>query len=130
MSLAADGVPWLWRSGVHLDVLLTQLGKEVCRLVDPAPLEIVGRAGDAPGVDRVTTDTVDYIHLMCARHEVILSNGAWTESFQPGDYAVSGMERRQQAEIYALFPELADTSDGFREARRGLKRHEAKLILN
>ena len=28
---------------------------------------------------------VTYIHILCARHEVILADGAWTESFHPDD---------------------------------------------
>ena len=38
------------------------------------------------GVAQVDSLGTTYIHFLCDRHEVVLSNGAWTESFQPGDY--------------------------------------------
>ncbi len=81
------------------------------------------------GIDQVQMDTVRYVHLMCARHEVVLSNGAWTESFQPGDYSLRGMDQAQRAEIYDLFPELETGGAEVPGARRALKAHEAKLLL-
>ena len=83
---------------------------------------------DLEGVARVQSDGLQYVHVMCARHEVILSNGAWTESFQPGDYSLGGMVAAQRAEIYDLFPTLA--TEAYAGARRSLKRHETKLLLN
>jgi len=71
-----------------------------------------------------------YIHFMCERHEVVLSDGAWTESFQPGDYSLNGIDAAQRREIVELFPELA-TERGLQRyaaARRTLKRHEAMLL--
>jgi Ca2+-binding RTX toxin-like protein len=83
------------------------------------------------GVDVVDISGVTYVHLMFARHEVILSNGAWTESFQPGDHALKGVGAAQRTEIVKLFPELADlatSAAGFGAARRVLKRHEAAIL--
>ena len=67
---------------------------------------------------------------MCDRHEVVLSNGAWTESFQPGDLTLKGMGNAQRAEIYDLFPDLKTEAgiEDYSAARRTLKRHEAMLI--
>ena len=73
-----------------------------------------------------------YIHFMFDRHEVVLSDGAWTESFQPGDYTLNGIGDAQRQEILELFPELA-TQDGIRDyaaARRSLKSYEARLLVN
>ncbi len=84
----------------------------------------------ATGVTRPRTAGITYVHLMFERHEVILSNGAWSESFQPGDYSLSGMDVVQRTEIISLFPELAEGTHGFPAARRALKRHEAKLLLH
>ncbi len=86
---------------------------------------------DLDGVDRVKPSGLTYVHLLCERHEVILSNGAWTESFQPGDYSLKGMGDPQRAEIYELFPELAtEGASSFGGARRALRRHEAKLLIH
>ena len=87
---------------------------------------------DLPKIDVVQTSQISYIHIMFERHEVVLSNGAWTESFQPADYAIRGLESEQQTEIFELFPELSDLSDRatWSSARRVLKRHEAQLLFS
>ena len=71
-----------------------------------------------------------YIHFMFDNHEVVLSNGAWTESFQPGDYSLKGIGNSQRTEIFELFPELQERQgrDAYTAARRSLKRHEAVLL--
>ena len=84
------------------------------------------------GIDRVEVDEVSYVHFMFDRHEVILSDGAWTESFQPGDLTLAGMDDDQRDEILDLFPELA-TREGlgaFGAARRSLKKYEARLLVH
>ncbi|MFP4275074.1 MAG: Hint domain-containing protein [Paracoccaceae bacterium] len=82
------------------------------------------------GVDEVGTLGVTYTHFMFERHEVVLSNGAWTESFQPGDYTLKGIGDAQRDEILGLFPDLERQGAGrvFPTARRALKRHEAQLL--
>ncbi|KUP93925.1 Hint domain-containing protein [Tritonibacter horizontis] len=84
------------------------------------------------GVDAVETSAVTYIHFMFDQHEVVLSDGAWTESFQPGDLTLRGLDNAQRNEIFELFPELK-TDQGraaYSAARRSLKKHEAKLLLH
>ncbi len=83
------------------------------------------------GVRAVESMGVDYIHFMFDRHEVVLANGAWTESFQPGDYTLKGMGNAQRQEIFELFPELKSDAGlaDYQAARRTLKRHEAALLL-
>ncbi|SFG16729.1 Hemolysin-type calcium-binding repeat-containing protein [Palleronia marisminoris] len=82
------------------------------------------------GVDQVEAPAVEYIHIMFERHEVILGDGAWTESFQPGHYSMRGLDAAQRAEILEIFPELADLSalQGIQSARRSLRRFEAALL--
>ena len=60
-----------------------------------------------------------------------MSNGAWTESFQPGDMTLKGMGNSQRTEIFDLFPELATEAglENYAAARKTLKRHEATLIV-
>jgi hypothetical protein len=83
------------------------------------------------GVDEVEANGVSYIHVMFEHHEVILSNGAWTESFQPGDYSLRGIGNAQRQEILELFPELehAEGLRAYASARRSLKKHEAALLM-
>jgi len=83
------------------------------------------------GVDTVESSGTTYIHFMFDQHEVVLSNGAWTESFQPGEQVLDGMGSEQRDEIYDLFPELRDVKGlaAYQAARRSLKRHEAQLLV-
>mgnify|MGYP000613265398 CR=1 FL=1 len=84
------------------------------------------------GVDQVETSAVTYIHFMFDQHEVVLSDGAWTESFQPGDLTLGGLDNAQRNEIFELFPELK-TDQGraaYSAARRALKKHEATLLVH
>ncbi len=91
-----------------------------------AAKHLVGRQG----IGIMDTMRTTYIHFMFDRHEVVLSDGAWTESFQPGDQTLGSMGEASREEIFALFPELA-TEGGLTDyaaARRSLKAHEAKLL--
>ena len=59
------------------------------------------------GVSEVTDcDGVEYFHLLFDRHEVISSDGAWTESLFTGPQALKSVGPDARAEIMALFPEL------------------------
>jgi len=83
------------------------------------------------GVEVSEQPYITYIHIMCENHEIVLSDGAWSESFQPADITLKGFDGDQRAELFALFPEL-ETPDGvaaYRAARRTLGRREAKLLF-
>ncbi len=83
------------------------------------------------GVDVVEASSTTYIHFMFDHHEVVLSNGAWTESFQPGEQTLDGLGNAQRNEIFELFPELRSQEgiEAYQSARRSLKKHEARLLL-
>ena len=83
------------------------------------------------GIFEVESIGTAYIHLLFDQHEVVLSDGAWTESFQPGDYSLNGMGNAQRNEIYELFPELKTKAglEDYSAARRTLKKYEAKLLV-
>jgi hypothetical protein len=51
-------------------------------------------------------DGVTYCHLLFDRHEVILAEGALSESFHPGEIALGGLDDAQRREIETLFPQL------------------------
>ena len=86
----------------------------------------------AQGIHAVDVMSTTYVHFMFERHEVVLSNGAWTESFQPGDYSLKGIGNSQRNEIMELFPELNTKTglEGYQSARKALKKHEAKLLIS
>ncbi|TYB81746.1 Hint domain-containing protein [Maritimibacter fusiformis] len=86
---------------------------------------------DNRGIEVVEPAGVTYIHFMFDHHEVVLSDGAWTESFQPGDHSLKGIGNAQRQELFELFPEL-ETREGIEDyaaARRILKKHEARMLV-
>jgi len=86
------------------------------------------------GVKRARTQGVSYVHFLCERHEVVLVDGVWSESFQPGDVALGALDEAAREEIYALFPELRSETklaapQGFDAARLSLRAYEARLLI-
>lgn len=82
-----------------------------------------------PGVEIVAPRDVSYLHLLCDRHEVLMVDGTWTESFQPGEFSMNGLASAQAEEIFALFPQLRDPALNlsFRDARTPLRSFEAEI---
>jgi Ca2+-binding RTX toxin-like protein len=83
-----------------------------------------------PGITKVAPARLTYLHFMFDRHQVVLADGAWTESFQPGAHSMDGLAEAQREEILTLFPQLKtpDGVAGYGAARLTLKRHEARLL--
>ena len=48
---------------------------------------------------------VDYVVLMCDRHEILLAEGALSESFHPGEAGLAGLSVAERATLAALLPE-------------------------
>lgn len=82
------------------------------------------------GVERVMVQELTYHHFMFDRHEIVLSNGAWTESFQPADSSLSVIDAEQRAELFAIFPTLEHEVElqGFEAARRSVRVSEVELL--
>lgn len=51
---------------------------------------------------------VEYFHMLFDRHEVVISNGAETESLFTGPEALKAVGPQAREEILTIFPELAD----------------------
>lgn len=83
------------------------------------------------GVTPIDLPTATYIHFMCETHEIVLSDGAWTETFQPGDDTLQGIDADQREELFLLFPELA-TKEGlrrYRAARKTLQQTDDAVMI-
>ena len=90
-------------------------------------LHLLGMAGI---VRDAAAAGVTYLHLFFDQHEIVRSDGMWSESFQPAAATLGGMETGQRDELLTLFPELCITGPaGYPAARSTVKRHEARLIL-
>ena len=83
------------------------------------------------GVHTIQSMGTNYIHFMCDNHEVVLTNGSWTESFQPGDHSLRAVGNAQRNEIFELFPELRGVQGrkAYASARLSLKKHEAQMLF-
>lgn len=47
----------------------------------------------------------DYVTLLCDRHEILLANGALTESYHPGETGLAALTKGERAELAAILPE-------------------------
>lgn len=56
-------------------------------------------------------EAVEYFHILFDRHEIVLSEGAETESLYTGAEALKSVGRAAREEIFALFPELRDRAE-------------------
>jgi hypothetical protein len=50
---------------------------------------------------------ITYCHMLFERHQIVLSEGMWTESLHTGKEAMDSMTAQSQQEILRIFPELA-----------------------
>lgn len=74
-------------------------------------------------------DDVEYFHVLFDHHEIMLTNGAPTESFYPGDYVMDALDQPVRDELAALFPTLFTDPDGFGPAARAsVKVTEAAVL--
>ncbi len=59
------------------------------------------------GIYQTKSPDTTFIHFMCERHEMVLLNGIWMESFQPKERMPDITGAAQRDEICELFPELS-----------------------
>lgn len=83
------------------------------------------------GVTQIQSMGTKYIHFMFDKHEVVLANASWTESFQPGDISLKAVGNAQRNEILELFPSLKgkEGREAYAAARLSLKKHEARMLF-
>ncbi|MFN3936813.1 MAG: Hint domain-containing protein [Gemmobacter sp.] len=82
---------------------------------------------DGKAVVAVPCATVSYHHIMFDRHEIVLAEGALTESFHPGDHAMMA-DPAIRGEILSLFPELDRNRAAMPTARAVLRGPEARVL--
>lgn len=82
-----------------------------------------------PGIDVVAPQAdVIYWHMLFDGHEIVMSEGAWTESFYTGPHAIKSMSESARREIFALFPELAQEGYVPASARKLLNGREGRKL--
>jgi hypothetical protein len=110
-------------------VLLTDWRAELLfgasEILVPAQSMVNGRT-----IRREYTSAVTYYHLLFAHHQVICSDGLWSESFFPGAYALRGIDQVQRQEVLSLFPQLAGGASAYGpSARLGIGTSESRLLV-
>ncbi|RNF33178.1 hemolysin [Paracoccus methylarcula] len=73
-------------------------------------------------------DGLTYRHMLFDRHELVLSNGTWTESLFTGPQALQALGPAARREILSLFPELAQPDHRPPSARRLLTGREGRNL--
>ena len=96
--------------------------------------EVIVKAKDLvsqQGIHEARVEGGTYVHIMFDQHEIVLANEAWTESFQPGDSSVSGLDTVYLQELKLIFPDVPgmDRFANYGSARTSLKSHEAAVLL-
>lgn len=66
---------------------------------------------ELPGVSRLEGGEVEYFHFLFDQHELVMSDGAETESLFTGPEALKAIHPEGRQEVMALFPELLDNPD-------------------
>ncbi|MEP3347903.1 MAG: Hint domain-containing protein [Litoreibacter sp.] len=61
---------------------------------------------------------VSYNHLMFDTHQIITADGALSESYQPGDYSLPGLDDAAREELFEVFPELRSNVGHYGRAAR------------
>jgi len=86
---------------------------ETSEVLLPA-IKLIGLEGIAIAQD---VDAVEYFHILFDRHEIVCSNGAWSESLFTGPEALQAVPPASAQEIKKLFPEICETGYGPASAR-------------
>lgn len=73
-------------------------------------------------------EEVEYFHILFDAHEIIFTEGAPTESFHPGHFALGEFDDAVREELYGLFPHLRQGADYGESARTILRPWEARLL--
>ena len=82
-----------------------------------------------PGIDVLTPpDGITYWHMLFDAHEVVRSNGAWSESLFTGPQAMKSLGPAARLEILSLFPQLSQPGRTPRGARPFLTGRQGRKL--
>lgn len=93
--------------------------------------EVLVRAKDLVNGETITYrtgGTVTYWHILLDDHQLVCSEGLFSESLYPGDIALGAVGTEARAEVLELFPNLARPGTYGRPARPILKSFEASCL--
>lgn len=96
--------------------------------------EVLALAKGLVGLDHIRAMNgkreVTYFSLLCDCHEIIMAEGAWSETFRPDANALRMITSTERSEVEALFPRLMADPDSYGpKARRTLTRKETEALV-
>lgn len=82
------------------------------------------------GITKRSGGMITYVHLLFDRHQIVVANGAFSESFFPGPAGLNSLENDTRHEVLELFPELKSKAPAaFQQtARLCLNKREAAVL--
>jgi len=98
-----------------------------------AAKHLIGIAGIEVASD---VTEVEYFHFLFDKHEIVIANGAFSESLFTGPQALKSISPQARAEVISLFPELLDVNyspvacrplPNKRKAQNLARRHQKNL---
>ena len=73
---------------------------------------------------------VTYVHMLFDTHEIVIANGAPSESFYPGNQGLGSLSDPARAEVFGLFPELKTGLGAYGPASRVcVKAQDARALV-
>lgn len=74
--------------------------------------------------------SVQYVHIMFDKHQIITSNGLKSESFFPDTVGLANIDRVAKRELLRIFPELSKDAGAYGPtARLTIKAHQATVLM-
>lgn len=99
--------------------ILVESGRSMLAFEEHEALVAAKHLANHRTIRTATMLDVTYVHIMCARHEVVLANGCWCELFQPADHSLNGFGNAQRNELAEIYPVLAARAAATRLVPRG-----------
>lgn len=122
--------------GNHRDLMVSQLHRMLITdwraelmFGEPEVLVTAKHLVNSDTIYVIEGGEVEYVHMLFDTHQIVMANGAASESFHPGEQGLSWLEQEIREEIFTIFPELRADLDGYGpSARMSLKGYEARAL--
>ncbi|MCR8825961.1 Hint domain-containing protein [Pseudosulfitobacter koreensis] len=76
----------------------------------PEAMVCVNTLLDRDGIEQVGATDITYIHLVLDRHPVVMGDGLWSDSLQPGNTKAAAKRDTPENGFVDLFPELSPSA--------------------
>lgn len=96
---------------------------------EPEVLAVASHLAGVSGIRQDDAGQIEFFQMLFDNHEIVTANGAFAESFHPGEHGIHWLSRKDREAIIQCFPMLLDESRSWGPlVRPSLKRHETRAI--